>query len=302
MKPQVTIIVLNWNGLADTLECLESLARLDYLTYEVVVVDNGSTDGSVEAIRTHFPQVTLIENGENLGYAGGNNVGIEYALEAGTDYVLLLNSDTVVDSQMLDHLVHVGESDSDVGIVGPKIYYYHAPEVIWSAGGRIGALGKPCQLGLDEIDTGQHDSVREVDYVTGCALLAKASLIQQIGDLDSRFFAYYEDAEWCARARRHHYKVIYVPQARVWHKIQPRTQEQAPYYLYLMTRNQLLYLKTTRAGLVRISYVILRDSLWPFIKWTIRGPRREQRSLRKVAIRAVFDFLCGRLGEMPTGL
>ena len=122
---KVTIILLNWNGKEDTIECLESLKHITYPNYEILLVDNGSTDGSVECFRERYPGMEIIENGENLGFAEGNNVGIRRAMDEGADYVLLLNNDTVVDPEFLGELVKVGESDPKIGIVGPKICYYN---------------------------------------------------------------------------------------------------------------------------------------------------------------------------------
>jgi len=133
--PSVTIIVLNWNGGQDTLACLESLAQLDYPEFGVLVVDNGSTDGSLQAVQERFPEIPIIETGENLGYAGGSNVGLRWALDHGADYALLLNNDTVVAPDFLRLLVEAVGADPRIGIAGPTICYYDRPEVIWSAGG-----------------------------------------------------------------------------------------------------------------------------------------------------------------------
>ncbi|RLC85897.1 MAG: glycosyltransferase family 2 protein, partial [Chloroflexi bacterium] len=180
----VTIIILNWNGLADTLACLASLAHLDNAdACEILVVDNGSTDGSPPVIRERFPGVTLIETGENLGFTGGNNVGLRWALERGSDYALLLNNDTEVAPDFLCLLVEAVEADSRVGIAGPTIYYYEEPQTVWSAGGEIDwRRGATWMLGLNERDTGQFgDTPREMDFVTGCALLVKRDVLQRVG-------------------------------------------------------------------------------------------------------------------------
>ena len=167
-------------------------------------LDNGSTDGSVPAIRDGFPMVTVLENGENLGYTGGNNVGLRYALAQGADYVLLLNNDTVLAPDFLRLLVEAAESDANVGIAGPTIYYYDRPALIWSAGGAIDERrGQTRMIGLDAPDEGQFGTLpREVDFVTGCALLVKRPTMERVGLLDERFFTYYEEGEWCVRARR----------------------------------------------------------------------------------------------------
>jgi len=302
MKPRVVIVVLNWNGLTDTLACLASLAELDYPERKVVVVDNGSTDGSVRAIRERFPTVTVLENRENLGYTGGNNVGIRYALERGADYVLLLNNDTEVDPQMLKRLIEVAESDLSIGVVGPKILYHSEPEMIWSAGGIVVPVGKPMNLGLDERDAGQHDVLREVDWVTGCVLLIRSSVVREIGLLDERFFAYFEENDWCWRVREAGFKIYYVPTARLWHKIQPRHQAVSPRHVYLMTRNRLLYLSNAHAGMPAILWVILSEQLRTVAAWSLRRRHRAMRPLRRAVLRGIQDFVWGRFGGPPDDL
>ena len=136
-QPKVFIIILTWNRLSDTLECLESVKKIVYPNYEIIVVDNGSTDGSAEAIARRYPEITLVKNESNLGYAAGNNRGMETALHMGCDYVFLLNNDTTIDAVCLDELVNRAESDPRVGAAGPKIYLHQDPSTVWYAGGEI---------------------------------------------------------------------------------------------------------------------------------------------------------------------
>lgn len=299
MMPRVTIIVLNWNGLADTLECLESLAGLDYPSYEVVVVDNGSTDGSVEAVRGRFPQVTLIENGENLGFTGGNNVGLRHALAGGADYALLLNNDTEVAPDFLHCLVEAMEADPLAGIAGPTIYYHERPDLVWSAGGAIDwRRGKTWMVGLNTPEAGQlGDLPRQVDFVTGCALLVKRAVVEQVGMLDERFFAYYEEAEWCVRARRAGFRITHVPQARVWHKIPLDARDTSPSVHYYMTRNRLLFFKATGAGWRAWLHTLLAEYLRTLVSWTLRPKWRGREAQREAMIRALSDAWRGRWGQ-----
>lgn len=298
MMPQVVIIILNWNGLADTLECLASLTRLDYPACEVVVVDNGSTDGSVEAIQKRFPALTLIENGKNLGYAEGNNVGLRYALAQAADYALLLNNDTEVAPDFLLQLVDAAEADSLIGIAGPTIYYHERPGVIWSAGGAIDwRRGKTWMVGLNTPDVGQFGvAPREVDFVTGCALLVKRAVMEQAGLLDERFFAYYEEVEWCVRTRRLGFGIIHVPKARVRHKIPLDARDSSPFVHYYVTRNRLLFLKITDAGWWIWGYVLFVEYLRTLISWSVKARWRHKRAHRMAMIRAIADALRGRWG------
>lgn len=298
MTPQVTLILLNWNGLADTLACLESLAGLDYPAYELLVVDNCSGDDSPAAIREHFPAVTVIENGANLGFAGGNNVGLRWALERGSDYALLLNNDTTVASDFLRRLVSAAESDPQVGIAGPTIYYYDRPDRIWSAGGSIDwQRGRTRMLALDERDGGQLGAEpRPVDFVTGCALLVKRAVLERVGLLDERFFTYYEETEWCVRARRAGFHIIHVPPAKIWHKIPLDARDSSPAVHYYMVRNRLLFLKSARAGWRAWWHTLVGEYLRWVVTWSLRPRWRHKRAHRNATLRGVADALRGRWG------
>jgi hypothetical protein len=223
--PKVVVIVLTWNGKALTMACLESLEALEYANAFVIVVDNASTDGTVEAVRKAYGErVAIVENPENLGFSRGNNAGIRRALDAGADFVLLLNNDTVVDPALVGRLVEVIAGSGEIGIVGPKIYYASPPDRIWFAGGEVFlSRGVSRHIGIRERDTGRYDTIRDVDYVTGCALMARREVFDTNGYLDPVFAAYYEDTDFCMRARRSGFRVVYVPEGKVWHKISSST-------------------------------------------------------------------------------
>lgn len=300
-SPQVAIIVLNWNGGEDTLACLESLRQLDYPNYEIVVVDNGSTDGSAQAIRDAFPDVMMLGTGKNLGFAEGNNVGLRYALAGSADYVLLLNDDTEVASDFISVLVCAVEATPHAGVAGPTIYYFNRPTTIWAAGGTIDwRRGNSHLMALNEVDEGQYDVVREVDFVTGCALLARREVVDQVGMLDSRFFMYYEEAEWCVRVARAGYKILHVPQAHVWHKIVPTQQSASPRVHYYMTRNRLLFLRSTRAGVRAWLHTLLAEYLRTLVSWTMRPRWRRMHGPRRAMIQAIYDAWRGHWGQKTT--
>jgi hypothetical protein len=298
MKPRVAIVVLNWNNWRDTAECLASLQHLDYPNYEVVVVDNGSTDGSPERIHDRFPDVTVLENGANLGYAGGNNVGLRYALARGAEGVLLLNDDTEVAPDLLSRLVEGTESEERVAAAGPTIYYYDPPHLIWSAGGRIDSRrGRTSILSLDEADYGQlGDEPREVDFATGCALWMSRQALRRVGLLDERFFAYFEEIEWCARARRAGFRVLHVPLAHVWHKVPHDARESSPGVHYYMTRNRLLFLRLAGAGWRAWLHTLGGEYLRRLCSWTLRPRWRGKRAQRAATVRGIVDFFRGRWG------
>lgn len=219
-QPNVWIIIVNWNGREITLDCLDSLHHSTYRNQHVLVVDNASTDGSVEQIRKLFPDVEVLALPENRRFAGGNNTGIRHALDRGAELLLLLNNDTTVDPGFLEPLVARLASDPSAGIVAPKIFYHAQPDRLWYAGGSISFwTGSMRHLGIREDDNGQYDTPGETDYASGCCFLTRAKLVAEIGLLDESYYMYTEDADWCMRARRAGYRVMYEPKARVWHRL-----------------------------------------------------------------------------------
>jgi GT2 family glycosyltransferase len=218
--PPVTVILVNWNGREVTLDCLASLRRATYPALRVLLVDNASTDGSVQEVRSRFPEVEVLEMEANLRFAGGNNAGMRHALESAAEYLVLLNNDTVVDPGFLEPLVARMASDPGTGMVAPKIFYHATPEVIWFAGGAISMwTGTMRHIGIREVDRGQHDRPGDIEYATGCCVMVRSSVVRRVGMLDESFFIYGEDADWSMRVRRAGYSVLYEPASKVWHKI-----------------------------------------------------------------------------------
>ena len=218
--PKASIILVNWNNFEDSVECLESLGQVTYPNYEVILVDNASDGGDAKLLKERFgDSIRLIENDRNYGFAKGCNIGTKDALSRDADYVVLLNNDTVVPPDFLDALVAVAQSDEKVGIAGGKIYCYEYPDMIWFAGGVIDyQTGKTPMRGSGETDRGQFDETTEVDWICGCFLFITRDLLQSIGMLDERFFFGWEDADLCVRASKSGYKVLYVPESKIWHK------------------------------------------------------------------------------------
>lgn len=241
-RPKVSVILLNFNGYQDTRECLESLRHVQYPDCDVIVVDNGSWDDSCPRLHKEFPEIKLLVSKENLGFTGGNNLGIEEALRRGAAYVLLLNNDTIVDRNFLAHLVQIGESDPGIGILGPKILYASEPQRIWFAGGLVKYWsGTSRHVGQDQIDQdGRFSDVEDTGYITGCALLVKSRVLREVGLLDPKLFIYWEDWDFCMRVRKAGYRCVFVPMARVWHKVSRTCGQQSSFTLYLGTRNQLI--------------------------------------------------------------
>jgi hypothetical protein len=241
--PKVTIVVLNWNAWEVTCDCIQSLWQIEYPNFETVLVDNGSTNDSVEKLASRFPDLPIIVNRANLGFAGGNNVGIRYALQHGAEYVLLLNNDTVVEKSFLGEMVRLAESDSRIGLLSPKIFYSDPPDRIWYAGGEFNFWrGMATHPGMRRREDAPNSSTRDCTFATGCALLMNAQLIRDIGDLDESFFMVCEDTDLSIRALRAGFRIVYVDSAIVWHNESYTVRHTAGKWLrdYYNVRNTLL--------------------------------------------------------------
>jgi len=306
MSPKVFIIILNWNNWSDTLECLESLKNNDYLNEQVVIIDNGSDQRPI----VPEPGIKIIYNKENLGFAGGNNVGLKYALEHGADYALLLNNDTIVSRDFLTKLIEAGEKDKKFGLLGLKIYLANREkelgntsakqERIWFAGGKVNWLSNKGEMrGWGENDKGQYDrpAFQETEYVTGCCLLIKKEVVEKIGLMPEEYFLYYEDTDWSLKARQAGFKCIFVPGARIWHKGSQSSIEGSPSYIYYHVRNGLILAQ--RYAPWHIKPLVHLDALWRIKKQVIKlifFPKR--RLWAKYILLGIKDFYLGHRGRL----
>ena len=243
--PLVFIIVLNWNGAEDTLRCLRSLEKLTYRPFDVILIDNCSTDDSLKQIRSQNWAIPLhiIESSENLGFAEGNNVGIRLALDKKADYIYLLNNDTTVAPDMLDKLVSAAERWPKNGIFGPRILYMDKPGIVWQNGANWDAekLG-PVFPGKDKPEEEVSNEESEVESLTGTALFFRSEAPKAIGLFDKKFFLVYEEVDWCWRARKAGYACRVIPSAKVWHKVGSSfASEASPLRAYFSARNKLLF-------------------------------------------------------------
>jgi hypothetical protein len=315
--PRVEIIVLNWNGRSDTLECLGSLMRVDYPNFKVILVDNGSTDGSIEAIRREFPQVELINNGTNLGFAEGNNRGIARALKAGAEFILLLNNDTIVDPGILSAFHHATETMPG-GIYGAKIYFYDEKDTLWYAGGVWDSQALSfMKRGVGLVDNGQFDTIIETDWVVGCAMFIRSDVFRNVGLLEPKFFLNNEEIDFCSRARRRGFSCVFVPEAILWHKVSVSFGgPNSPMKEYFSARNRLLWAsRNARLSLrIRIYAGAMRSLMRRFILPLLEFRPHSQFSAKRwwwgtraaflnphnrAYFRGVSDFCLRRFGDCP---
>jgi hypothetical protein len=290
-------IVVNWNRRELTLRCLESLRATQYTPLDILVVDNASSDGSVAAIRAQFPGVTIIENDENLGFADGNNGGLRWALEREYRFMLLLNNDAVASPELVPALSAFMRGNPDAAAVGPAIHYLSDPNVIWSAGGWIDRRrGRVTNDFADGPIESLPAKPFPVDHLSGCCMLLRATAIERAGLLDPRFFMYFEETEWCVRLTRDGATLWVLPEAHLWHDVQPGQHIASRSVAYYMTRNRLLFLKATRAPWTAWVYTLASQAR-TVVALFVR-PRSLARSRGRMPMLWAFrDYLLGRYGR-----
>lgn len=296
----VAIIILNWNGKEETLSCLSSVSKLKKTNCVIapVVVDNASTDDSVAVIRNDYPEITLLENTDNLGFAEGMNTGIRYAMEKKYDYVMILNNDTVLDEHLVVELVEMCENHPKAGIISPKIYFYPKTEfhydrykekdrgkVLWYAGGVIDWKNIiASHRGVDDVDTGQFDKEESIDFATGCCMLIKREVFDVVGLFDNDYFLYYEDNDFSLRVKRYGFQILFAPKAILWHKNAVSSGGSGSKLQdYYITRNRLLF--ASKYASIRARLAVFREGL----KLLITG-RDAQKNGAK-------DFFLGKFGK-----
>lgn len=294
--PLLYVLILNWNRPRETIACLKAVTQSDYPNLRVVVLDNGSKDDSVTRIKQAFPEIPLIENGANLGYAEGNNVGIRLALQKGAKYIVLLNDDAIVEKESFRHLVAAVGAEPTVAAVGAKIRLFEQPERLWAAGECFPRGERP-------LDDGRFDKPREISYAVGCCMLMTRQAVEEVGLLDADLFALHEELDWCLRARQAGYRILYEPQAVVYHKVSVSLSSgYSAAYHYLYTRNYLRFWE--RSGIIPQNWRRLRGV---FLVW-----RHELGMIKRygdskwhrawAVTYGAFDYLRGRFGPPPESL
>jgi len=238
-QPRVFIITINYNGYKDTVACIESLRKIKYLNYEIVVVENASDDSQKIAEDPYINEnATVILSNRNSGFSDGNNQGIRYAMEQGADFVLLINNDTVVDENFLDALVNTAQRHEDAGIVTGNIYYFKEPKKLWYSNGNFDT--RTCITRMVCESSRQEENVT---FVCGCLMLIRTKAIRSIGLLEDMFFLYSEDTEYGCRMIKNGYKMYWTPDAHIYHKISASTKECSDFQQYYLIRNNFLMIR-----------------------------------------------------------
>lgn len=281
-NPKVFILILHYGEQEDTLECLRPLEGLDYPNFEVLAIDNDPNHrlGDLNFIY----KITKLVNAENFGFSGGNNIGIKYALEHGADYVLLLNNDTVIEPGFLKKLVEAGEKDDKIGILGPMIYKLDTNKPHFG-GGKI-----------DWLYTGAKHVSGANDYITGACFLIKRKVIEKIGLMPEEYFLYFEDAEWCLKARRAGFSCKVVNEVRINHKVSKNTREYSFSYIYYQYRNGLILAKRNAPFLIKI--IAYKMSFLVYLKQVLKlilTPAKKEWA--RAAMRGIGDFWKGKTGK-----
>ncbi len=319
----IAIVILNWNGWANTIECLQSVYESDHHGFHVVVVDNGSADESVDRIkdwarsreiqllmdgdhnrsiherpgsRVAGPGVgrtlTVVETGRNLGFSGGVNQGIQVARRYSAEYVLLLNNDVVVDPSCLSRLVRVAEQDTSVGVVGCKIYHYSRPEKVWFSGGKISYWRSVAYHYHDDAE-----GVRRVNFVTGCAMLIRRAVLDRVGPWDERYFLNVEDWTFCHRVTQAGWKLAVACDATLFHKVSASKAggAEAPLDFYYFHRNRLIFMLEEVTGLNR--WLAILHSVLGIPVWLTLQILKGRYQIAEAGLRGVRDFFGRRYGE-----
>ncbi|VYU30775.1 N-acetylglucosaminyl-diphospho-decaprenol L-rhamnosyltransferase [Clostridium tertium] len=294
MEAKVAIILVNYNGEKYNEECINSILKSTYKNYEIIVIDNNSTDNSVKLLEEKFnSDIKIIMSDSNLGFSGANNLGIKYALNNGFDYVMLLNNDTIIESDMIELMIDASDSKY---VISPKIYYYDNKNIIWSAGGGMNWIkGLPIQYGINELDSYENNKKKNIEFATGCCILIPIECIEKIGLMSEEYFLYYEDTDYCVRMIRSGYEIYFEPKAVMYHKVSASTGgEKSKTYWYYMIRNRLLFNK-------KFNEKIFSYRLYFFLTTSVKLFKylfKRERVKLEGTINGIFDFFKGAEGKV----
>lgn len=284
-ESSVLVVIINWNLKHDTVACLESVHKTEY-PCQIIVVDNGSQDNSAAYIARRFPHIKMLALPYNTGFAVACNLAIQEGLDEHTQYILLLNNDTIVHPDFFTELVQAARANPQAGILGPKVYSATEPGRLWHAGARrrrwvLAAV----DLGRNQRDNGQFEHIREVDYIFGCSMLIRRQVFEHVGMLDTGYFLYLEDLDFCLRAQAVGYRLLFVPQAKVWHQGSASTAQNPAWRKYHLAKSTLYFLRKHAAriwfpaAVIFWALVFLRAVVVEFLHGDLDSVRAYSRGL-----------------------
>lgn len=288
---KIAIIIVNYNGLAYTLQCIESIRKSSiYNQCKIIVVDNASKKDDGIIIKENYSDIVVIFSEINGGFSYGNNLGIREAQRDGYSYIMLLNNDTEIDPNMIELLKEKCDRDT---VTVPKMYYYSDPNRIWFGGGMLNPwTGDLIHVNQDRMDAEFVDNEKECSFATGCCMMFHASVIEDVGLMDEKYFLYYEDAEFSIRLMRHGKKIVYVPDAKLWHKVNSSTSKGGSAFMrYYMNRNRLLFVAAARD--------MVRFTAFPYTLLTryIRMWQCKDKAVKEAIKMGIDDFRQGVFGK-----
>lgn len=289
---KVCIVIVNYNGGKYQNECIRTLKEMTFNDFEIVVIDNASTDDSVMKLQEVYPEVKVIECKSNTGVTGGNNIGIKYSMQSGAEYTVLMNNDIETDPQLLSELL---SRASQKTVTVPKIYYYEPSNMLWFAGGQFDwNKGGAHHIGIHEMEESKYDIEKSIDYSPTCCMMIHNSIFKKVGLMDENFFMYYDDADFCARLGQEGIEIRYVPTAKMWHKVSSSTGgEYSKLGTYYMNRNQLYFMKKYKEKISLFAYLFVLGK--GFLK-VLLSPVRHKND--KYIAQAYIDYKRGKLGKI----
>jgi GT2 family glycosyltransferase len=289
--PKIYIIILNFNSYEDTIECVKSIENISYDNYEIVIVDNNSSDNSVKVLSERFPNHNLILSKENLGYAKGNNIGIKYALEQGAEYICILNNDVIVERNFLELLIKQFGDNNSIGMVGPCICEYSNKDVVQAMGAYID-LYRGLAMGQNQGQDYNKIEKRyiEVDYLGGACFMVKAEVFRSIGLIPENYFLFYEETEFCLRARKFGYKLMCVHESKVYHKRSATISKYSGLSYYFLNRNRIIFMRRNANAIQKtifapyivlegIGRILIRKEKFKLFKYYMDGLRADINSI-----------------------
>jgi GT2 family glycosyltransferase len=284
--PLVSLITVNYNQSAITCQLIDSLRNCTYPQLEIIVVDNGSPSDNPDIIKEKYPEVILIKTGANLGFAGGNNAALAHA---NGKYLLFINNDTEVEPGFLQPLVELLEDNPEIGMVSPRIQFYHSPGILQYAGftpfSKITA--RNFAIGFGQKDEGQYCDVRETASIFGAAMLVPHEVLKKVGPMDETYFLYYEEHDWAARIKKSGYKIFYDGRSLVLHKESISTVKESPFQIYYLNRGRILFIRRNLSGIAKMLSLVYHYTIVLTIN-TLRFILKGRTDLAKAHLRAFY--------------